>query len=700
MKFKIKLIVVFLVLLGCSINLTAQIAYNDAVNLSETKKYSTNQVDPSIKFTLDPICDLEIFKILALYDKDLTEQSTIKDVINAYNKSQNPFIGFLEQTKSTPSTTTLYQQALANLPKSSGSAAMGILDTTTIVSGLSKFLIERFKEELGTAFFQKFKDEIIKDKYKIYRNLFPETFKMLETIDKEIYKFSSYIQGLHEALEKDLNNAFENFPVAFNGLMEVDKIRKFFEIVENKWLKAIFDSGFYMIKSLKNEKHPGDILAGFDTNILLSSNSQGSKNLGNVIELLKIISYSLRGVSGDRYWIDKDKLKKLFEKDQNKYVAFKIYLGLIYQKSKAIQFEVKESKDPISFCTVLKTLKKPINEIEDVSTKINDFMYKVDILESSLNELKKMIQNDYKPTFNDYFKLYNATLDTFEYSHELFEYFLKNGIPPVLDAKKYSIASDAVSEVKKYIGIVRAVGDIYNDINKKHYSSIVFNVIKIFDTVISPASEEDFLKIRASLLKYGTFMAAMANAKNSDEVKEAIQAVVLPAGSASIKRNSSFNISLNAYLGPSAFTDKSSDGKRIVHARVWAPIGIACSFGKINFPGKECAFIKSVTLFASIIDIGAVTAFQFRNELESDKKIPKFTFKNIVSPGLHAVLGIKNLPISFGIGCQRLPQLREVTINKTEGNETTIETKIITDNLWKWNFFIAVDIPLLNFMTK
>ncbi len=678
MKFMIKLIAILSVFAGSFTNLTAQIAYYDALELSKlTSKYKVNS-EQKIEFTLSTD-DSNILERLKLYFKDES----------SYN--QNPFIKITATPSYKVSTST----------KITPSTVKGIIDTRTVVEGIAKFLVGRVKEELSAAFFKRFKDEITKDKYKIYKNLFPETFKMLETIDEEIYKFSSYIQVLRESFEKDLNNAYENLPTAFNRLMEDDKIKKFF--ADKPWLEVIFNFGFYIIDSLKKEKHPGDILAGLETDILILDDHEKDKlvacklqNLRNAIKLLKIISYSLRKESDDRYWIDKDDLKKLFERDNNGYVAFKIYLGLIYQQSKDIQFKVKinNAEKTIYFSEILTTLKKPITEIEDVNIKIEGFMYRVGQLEIFLKDIKKMIQEDKKPTYNDYFKFYNATLDTMEYSLDFFEYFLDKGMPANnITAEEYSKGKIvAISEVKKYLGVARAVGDIYMNVKNRNFSSIIFNVIKIFDNVIAPAFGEDSKDIRAGILKYGSFLAAVANAQNSDEVKEAITAVVLPVGSSSIKRNSKFNISLNAYVGPSVFKGDESDGKEFLgfnKARVWAPIGMALSFGKINIPVIKYA-IKSFTLFASIIDIGAVTAFRFKPE--NAEEIPKFTLKNIVSPGLHVMINIKSAPISFGGGVQRLPQLEMIT---KDGQN------IITDDkIWRFNLFIAVDIPLLNFMTR
>lgn len=674
MKFKIKFIVFMFVFVGFFTNLTGQIAYYDALELSKIGEISNGKI--KLKINAE---DLEKFRILAVYDKSLNSDSVPEDVKAAYDNAKNPFISIEIETDPEYILTSI-----GELPETSVSSIAGI-SAVTVFDGIAKFLVGRVKEELSAAFFQKFKDEIKKDKYKIYKHLFPETFKMLETIDEEIYKFSSYIQVLREAFEKDLSNVYENLPEVFKRLMEVEEIKNFFG--GKQWLKVILESGFYVIDGLKKEKHPGNILADFDTEILVGDEL---KNLKNAIKLLQIISDSLREKNGgNMYWISTDSLKKLFEMDNNQvYVVFKLYLGLIYQKSKSeqIQFkvEIKNQEITIIFADELAKLKMPLNQVEDVENKIEDFVYRVNLLEYSLKDLKQIRQNSKKPTYNDYYKFYDAALDTFEYSLEFFNYVMEKANPNEETVNKKIIEE---SKVKKYLDVARSMGDIYMDVNNRNYGSVVYNVIKIFDMVVPEVlrKKDKFAKIRADLLKYGSFLAAVANAQNSDEVKEAIKAVVLPAGSSSIKRNSSCNISLNAYVG-GAFVFKGKDDESDVNkARVWAPIGLAFSKGKIEF-----LFIRSFTLFASIIDIGAVTAFRFKDE--SAEEIPKFTLKNLVSPGLHAVLGIKNSPISFGVGYQRLPQLRKINLGG--------DNKIITDNTWKWNVFIGVDIPLLNFKTK
>ena len=179
-------------------------------------------------------------------------------------------------------------------------------------------------------------------------------------------------------------------------------------------------------------------------------------------------------------------------------------------------------------------------------------------------------------------------------------------------------------------------------------------------------------------------MAAVAQAKNSDEVESAIEAFALPAGSSRIKREACFNVALNAYCGLfyGGENIKGLDKGYKSTFGVTAPIGISISCGKA-FNGHW-----SNSLFLSFVDLGAITAFRFQDsETES---VPKIELKDIVSPGIFYSLGIPKSPISINLGYQIGPLLRKVkpTVNSYESSYSRISVSVV------------VDIPLLNLYTK
>jgi hypothetical protein len=144
---------------------------------------------------------------------------------------------------------------------------------------------------------------------------------------------------------------------------------------------------------------------------------------------------------------------------------------------------------------------------------------------------------------------------------------------------------------------------------------------------------------------------------------------------------------LNSYVGVFLGNEHLKKGKEqegFNALGVIAPIGLEIS------KGMSFLFFKSLSLFASVIDLGAVTAFRYRDD--TTERLPHLSLENIIAPGVYGVLGLKSMPISIGAGIQYGPQLRKINIGG-EGNE-------IDSSAWRFNLFIAVDIPLLKFYNR
>jgi len=84
------------------------------------------------------------------------------------------------------------------------------------------------------------------------------------------------------------------------------------------------------------------------------------------------------------------------------------------------------------------------------------------------------------------------------------------------------------------------------------------------------------------LAKYGSFMANVATAKTADEVAKAIEIAALPVGSSRVKRETIFNVAVNAYVGPFIGYERirgvDSSGK-VNSYGITAPIGVSLSKG-------------------------------------------------------------------------------------------------------------------------
>jgi hypothetical protein len=183
-------------------------------------------------------------------------------------------------------------------------------------------------------------------------------------------------------------------------------------------------------------------------------------------------------------------------------------------------------------------------------------------------------------------------------------------------------------------------------------------------------------------------------------VAKAIETAALPVGSSRIKRESPFNVSVNAYTG--LFIGRESikgvkDDKGFNSYGVTAPVGISISRGhSIMFIGtgqegwKKGKMGWSTSLFISLIDIGALTAYRFENDETAE--VPTIQLKNIVSPGAFISLGIPKTPLSFNIGAQMGPNLRKITTTTPDDDDNK--------RYWRFSTSFCVDIPLFNLFTK
>jgi len=624
MKKIITFCIATLLLAGASI---AQRPVRDALILSSYLKNG--------KFGTDPKID----SIFALYfaDQDETVGTTFE---------QNPF------------TKDYFNPALTRagiLPLSSLATSVGGLDVTNIADGLAKFLVERTKQELSIVFFEDFKKKLDDPRFHHLTVLFANTYSLLKTIDVDIYQFSSYIQALREAFMNDLDNLYNTFPVVVND----PAFAAFFN--NNKPLKEILLYGLFITRELRSDVHPGQIIEDID--FTESDNAADATDLNAVLKSVQLISTSLKSSAENdkQYWVTKDSIVMLVKNKD----AFQLYLGLLYAKAGGIKFSngktlqayMEKSQEFIAHSKELVTM---------LETKVSE-------IEQVIAELKAQVKKDIN--YSDYFHYFQAVTGLFNISDQLNTTF-----------KTLPFSS----HYGTFVNVAGDVSNLFLDINKKNYAPGVMRLVSIYDSILRPAYTDQqfaaYKDFRKAVIKYGTFMAQVAQAENSDDVKTAIESVALPTGSASIKKHSSVNISLNAYVGPFYGSQKLASEKEAKSTfGVYSPVGFTLSTGL-----RTGAAPASLSLFFSVIDIGALTSFRFSDtsSLAGDVQVK---LSQIVAPGIHAVLGFPRWPISLGVGHQWMPLL-----SKVEQDQAVLYDSKGT----RWQVFLAVDIPMLNLFTR
>ena len=539
------------------------------------------------------------------------------------------------------------------------SNALGSTDITTLADGFAKFLVARVKSELSVAFFNKL-DTLLKDKkYEDMRTLFPQTYNTLAALGDQIYNYSAYLNSLREAFEMDLNSLLTNLPTVINNA----KYEKFFESYPE--LKAIILSSIYIGKSLIDKSQPGEIINGYDISIL---NHPSFADISSSIQLFKLFSESLKSVGTDHYWVSLDSVKLLLHDKQ----ATQLYLGLLFQQGSEIKF------NNVSLKTILHNIFAPIagtldsQKLSNLKSYVTNFANQVSIVTKYQKELRDKLPD--KLVFTDYYNYYNSFLTLMDSLVSI------DQLIPVPSLH-------VLPEVKKTLSAFHAGGNIALAINRRNYSSAIVNSFQLYLIISNKVKDNsDYESVYNSasvsgnfLLKYGSFFAAMAQAQNSDEAEKAIESAALPPGSASLKRHSNCDVSLNAYTGLFAGYERirGLDMEYKFNAYgVSAPIGVALS---TSYNGW------SFSLFGSFIDLGAITAFRFAND--SMAEIPTVQLKDIISPGIFISIGIKGCPISLNAGYQKGANLRKVNESNNDYSD-----KVYT----RFSFALCVDIPIFS----
>jgi len=544
-------------------------------------------------------------------------------------------------------------------------------DVTTFADGLARFLVKRTKEELNVAFFQRFKDLINSPEYLDAQILFPMTMETLNAIDQEIYQFENYITTLREAFEKDLSLLLENLPT----VIEEGKWSNYFSKPENNNRKYSLLLTLFTAKELLDGVHPGKVLETLPDDyigmFLRSDNKTIDLNISGAFKTAQLISASLRSQGSDKYWSSLDSIQMLYKNDV-KLVTAKFYLGFLYEKDPGISFQSKSLRQYLS------AISDKDDSIMTYIAFVKDLGKKYHTIESAIAQIK--LKSPETPSIDVYNRLFRSFADALDNVLEIDE------LPGI------NVDGQITGTIKKYINLFKEGNDLALNVVRKNYGSAVINTYNIYLVVtdsmgLNSADSKIAKQVKEFIKKYGTFMANTVKAKTSEEVAAAIEAVALPVGSASIKRQTNFNISLNAYVGLFLGSENIKgvdDGWKLNSYGVTAPIGIAVSFRNSKQSSRRSS---SSSIFFSIIDLGAPVSFRFKDD--KTEEVPSIEFKDIISPGVFYSFGIPRVPISVNAGWQLGPLLREVDPQYTPGETYS-----------RISLSIVVDIPLLNFYTK
>lgn len=642
--------------------------YRDVLALRETMVDSTFKIDDASREIYSPI--------LRRYF-DPSGKNPTQEIRTLVQKKNNPFRikNMLENSKS-PKNDSIYQPAAPPPIPTDASpilpetvvAAAPLSGAPLITSAITSLVIKRAKQELTVVFFNKLKEEL--NRQAGLQILFPKTSALISQI--ETYLYASFLNTLRAAFAEDINGLVSTVPTYLRLSGMSDENQKD-TLRQGQWLSVpVLDA----LGSL----FTGSSLADAIQKLRPDRSDRRTKdweNVYNTLEFLCMLSEAVRDDSGLHNWISAEDFSKKIIEDP---VSTRLFYGLLYEKIRSFTFT---KKDGIS----LKLTAVITNEPERISTLNNCIRILLQgynqaaVVLDSLQTTGLMAEASYRKAMGLMNKISTTTKNTCAQITRLIS---------LADAG-YTAKTDSL--FKNVTTLTALAGNLY----EKQYAAAIMNSTVLLNRYL-PSKEQN---ITQQLIKYGSFAASLVEAKNENDISNAMDAAILPVGSSSIKQYTGWSVSVNSYIGANWYTEKykstsvTNKSIRFPTFGISLPIGVAFNKGLRNtFIGKV---VGSVSLFASVIDLGAVASYQLGTpDSITSKQLPDFTWKNLLAPGGFVVLGrLLNTPLSLGFGIQKGPALRSIRYGS---GSTSVD---LSDQLnWRTGIFLAVDIPFFNLYSK
>jgi len=197
--------------------------------------------------------------------------------------------------------------------------------------------------------------------------------------------------------------------------------------------------------------------------------------------------------------------------------------------------------------------------------------------------------------------------------------------------------------------------------------------------------------LQQNILRYGHFVADIVDAQSPDQVQSILQSYASPVGTSRLKRTNNFNVSLNAYLGPSvAYEVALGDGvdESGFVTSLSTPIGLAFSWRNAKERENDLTF-RSWTALISVLDIAPVLTYNFGQGALANT--PDLSVGDFVAPGLFLFYNVPRSPFSGGFGYQQTAAVRTIAMDGTETRNY---------RAGRFTLFLGIDVPIFSLFTK
>ncbi len=505
------------------------------------------------------------------------------------------------------------------------------LSASKIIDGAARFLVKRTKEELEVAFFDKFRQDL--DKTPFLQDLIPQTALLLR------YQDYNYIPSMGKTWVSAIETDLKNIPYGLS-----DALIKNRPDIAKKNEALLFLAAMMTAKQLKDKIVPYEILNNLDKKLEKIDND----TIPKFIHLANLLSQNLsvEGLENEVFaWVDLQQMMNL--KEGKKY-----FWAFLYHENKdffkKIGWSNKKIKDIAVLNLSLENFLVAAQKTGNILTAAELFNQPVKKTVGATEGLLEMVSNVI-----------------------LFNYVINGKGDDFYDGLF----------VKKYKPIIENGISLISSAGDKNYGAVLLNTLRIVSDIIPEDKKSKDENIK-KMIFYLNFMTDIVTTTDAIEVQEVIERYAMPAQSYRMKRSHEMSIDLNAFPGFYVGGEQISTTKNNGFASgVTAPIGLALSFGKNN---------QSLSFFVPVIDIGAAFSYRWGKDANGKGFPDEITWKQVFSPGLHAVWGMAHSPLSLSAGFQFSPQLRSITDTGVVVSASTI----------RYGISAMIDIPLFNLWKK
>ena len=516
------------------------------------------------------------------------------------------------------------------------------LPVTNLADGLSIFLVDRAKQELSAAFFNRLNDRI--NELPFLAENFPFTSMQLKTLGDDIYQFEKYIQSLRQAFTADLKGLpghFGQYLMGHPHLILIDSIR------------AIAGDGLHTMQSFIQGKDISGLVhyLASDSSYVQSLSAKKLQTLKGILKTTDLILHAFQNQDGS--WVDFNDFNKMLQNEDQ----LNVFIGLLLAKAEKLHIKFK---DDLTFQALIKDQALLRREMSAMLFQVNQLI--------TYGKLIK--QHSAEQPLEDYYHIMSSMFSILESGYRIFP------------ADKL----DDSDLIKNFYSSVKSLSTMTLFVYQKKYSSAITEISNVLNQLLLKEhnrADRKLDKAWEKAMRYANFFALIAEAENGTAVANVIDQFAAPVGSSSEKRKNTFTAGLNGYVGGNYGQEIATGQANKVlfpnesYYALSAPIGLSLNLGLDKI---------SLGTFISLIDVGAITAYRFNDE--NTEELPEVTLGNIFSPGINIEIGYGSIPITLGVGQQWGPNLRKVTNTSLGIDEITTTRQ---------NIYLRVDIPIIWF---